>query len=172
MKKTKETDVKDEAEIEEEKENDVKEESAEQKLATQLAETNDRYMRTLAEYDNFRKRTAKEKAGMYNDGVADTVEKLLPVIDNFERAVTSAADKDDAFFKGVDMILKQLQGLLKNLGVEEIAAQGEAFDANLHYAVAHGESDEHGENVVTDVMQKGYKLGERVIRPAMVKVAN
>lgn len=144
-------------------------------LEQQAADNLDKYQRTLAEFDNFRKRTIKEKAGMYDDGVRDTVEKLLTVIDNLERAVAvqeGKADENDAFFKGVKMTLTQFQEILKGIGVEEIKAVGEQFDPNLHAAVAHEDDENYGENEIVLEMLKGYKYKEKVIRHSMVKVAN
>lgn len=132
----------------------------------------DRYQRTLAEFDNFRKRTSKEKASMYDDGIRDTVLKLLPVVDNFERAIMSCQNTDDSFYKGVEMILKQIKEILTSMGVEEIPAVGEKFDPNLHAAVAHEDNDEYGENEIMLEMLKGYKHKDKVIRHSMVKVAN
>lgn len=144
-------------------------------LEQQAADNLDRYQRTLAEFDNFRKRTIKEKAGMYDDGVRDTVEKLLTVIDNLERAVAvqeGKADENDAFFKGVKMTLTQFREVLKSIGVEEIKAVGEQFDPNLHAAVAHEDDENYGENEIVLEMLKGYKYKDKVIRHSMVKVAN
>lgn len=144
-------------------------------LEQQAADNLDKYQRTLAEFDNFRKRTIKEKAGMYDDGVRDTVEKLLTVIDNLERAVAvqeGKAEENDAFFKGVKMTLTQFQEILKGIGVEEIKAVGEQFDPNLHAAVAHEDDENYGENEIVLEMLKGYKYKEKVIRHSMVKVAN
>lgn len=152
-----------------------KEESPEQRLerAEQEAKDNfDKYIRKVAEFDNFRRRTNAEKAGMYSNGVRDTVEKLLPVIDNFERAVDMSDDKESSLYKGVEMILKQFLEITASLGVEEIPALGEPFDPNVHSAVMHIEDESCDENVIVEVFQKGYKLGDRVIRPSMVKVAN
>lgn len=134
----------------------------------------DRYQRTLAEFDNFRKRTMKEKAGMYDDGVRDTIEKLLPVVDNLERAIMTKEDGkgEESLLKGIKMVYKQLQETLVAMGVTPIPALGEKFDPNLHAAVAHEESDEHGENEITIEMLKGYRYKEKVIRHSMVKVAN
>lgn len=143
-----------------------------QEKQSQIDEYVDKLQRTLAEFDNFRKRTLKEKASMYDDGAKDTVEKLLPVIDNFERAIASIEDKTDSFYVGFEMILKQFKEILDSMGVKEIAAVGESFDTNLHFAVAHVEDDTVGENTVVDVMQKGYMFKEKVIRCSMVKVAN
>lgn len=144
-------------------------------LEQQAADNLDKYQRTLAEFDNFRKRTIKEKAGMYDDGVRSTVEKLLTVIDNLERAVAvqeGKADENDAFFKGVKMTLTQFQEVLKGIGVEEIKAVGEQFDPNLHAAVAHEDDENYGENEIVLEMLKGYKYKDKVIRHSMVKVAN
>ncbi len=143
-------------------------------LEKKAADYLDRYQRTLAEFDNFRKRTSKEKAGMYDDGVRDSVFKLIPVIDNFERAVCSVSEeeKESGLFKGIEMVLKQFTEILKSLGVEEIEAEGKKFDPNLHNAVMHVEDDKFGENEVCAVMQKGYICRDKVIRPSMVQVAN
>lgn len=144
-------------------------------LEQQAADNLDKYQRTLAEFDNFRKRTVKEKASMYDDGVRSTVEKLLTVIDNLERAVAvqeGKVDENDAFFKGVKMTLTQFQEILHGIGVEEIKALGEQFDPNLHAAVAHEDDENYGENEVVLEMLKGYKYKDKVIRHSMVKVAN
>ena len=144
-------------------------------LEQQAADNLDKYQRCLAEFDNFRKRTSKEKASMYDDGVRSTVEKLLGVIDNLERAVAvqeGKADENDAFFKGVKMTLTQFQETLHGMGVEEIKAVGEKFDPNLHAAVAHEDDENYGENEVILEMLKGYKYKDKVIRHSMVKVAN
>lgn len=132
----------------------------------------DKMQRTIAELDNFRKRTAKEKASMYDDGVRDTVLQILPVIDNFERALQSPGDKEDSFYKGVSMIFKQFEGILDCLGVSEIAAKDAQFDSAFHCAVIHVEDENYGENTVVEVLQKGYRLKDKVIRHSMVKVAN
>ena len=144
-------------------------------LEQQAADHLDKYQRCLAEFDNFRKRTVKEKASMYDDGVRSTVEKLLMVIDNLERAVMvqeGKVDENDAFFKGVKMTLTQFQDVLRGIGVEEIKAVGEKFDPNLHAAVAHEDDENYGENEVVLEMLKGYKYKDKVIRHSMVKVAN
>lgn len=132
----------------------------------------DRLQRSVAEFDNFRKRTISEKAGMYDNGVRDTIEKLLPVVDNFERAVETAANKEDSFFTGVEMILKQMKEFLNTVGVEEINCVGETFDPNLHNAVMHSEDENYGQNVVAEQLQKGYIYKDKVIRHSMVKVVN
>ena len=152
-----------------------KEPTMEEKLeeAQKQAKDNlDKYIRQLAEFENFRKRSNSEKTAMYSNGVRDTVEKLLPVIDNFERAVEAADDKEDPMYKGVEMILKQFMEILENLGVKESPSKGEPFDPNVHSAVMHVDDESCDENVVVEVFQKGYTLGDKVIRPSMVKVAN
>ena len=149
-----------------------KEPTMEEKLeeAQKQAKDNlDKYIRQLAEFENFRKRSNSEKTAMYSNGVRDTVEKLLPV---FERAVEAADDKEDPMYKGVEMILKQFMEILENLGVKEIPSKGEPFDPNVHSAVMHVDDESCDENVVVEVFQKGYTLGDKVIRPSMVKVAN
>lgn len=138
----------------------------------QYAEMFDRYQRSLAEFDNFRKRTTKEKSAMYDEGVRAMAEKMLPVLDNFERALSASENKDDNFYQGVAMIARQLENVLTDMGIEQIAAFNESFDPNLHYAVAHTEDDSMEANVITEEMQKGYKHKDKVIRPSMVKVAN
>lgn len=142
-----------------------------QQLQKQLDELNDRYLRTLAEYDNFRKRSQREKLEIYPDAVASTIEKFLPALDNFERAL-AAPCSDEEFKKGVEMIFHSLMDCLKALNVEEIEAMGKPFDPNLHNAVMHVEDENLGENTVAQVFQKGYKIGDKVLRHAMVQVAN
>lgn len=156
---------------------DNTEESLEDKLKAaedKAKESFDKYLRQVAEFDNYRKRTTAEKASMYSNGVRDTVEKLLPVVDNFERAVGSVPEdeKESSMFTGVEMILKQLREVLAAMGVEEIEAEGQPFDPNLHNAVMHIDDESCDDNVVVEVFQKGYKLGDKVIRHSMVKVAN
>ncbi len=138
----------------------------------QIDEMTDRLQRTMADFDNFRKRTQKERATMHGDGVRDTVAKLLPIIDNFERAMQSAQDKDDAFYKGIAMIYNQLSGMLSDLGVEAIADLHESFNPEIHFAVSHIDDNKYDENLVIEVLQKGYKYQDKVIRPSMVRVAN
>ena len=138
----------------------------------QLADADDKYKRFAAEYYNYRERTAKEKAAMFHDGVRDTVEKLLPVLDNLERAVQSPKDPEDPLYKGVMMTLKSFQEILKGMGVEEIPAKGEKFNPNLHAAVSHIEDEQFGENEISLEMMKGYKYHDKVIRHSMVQVAN
>lgn len=131
----------------------------------------DKYVRLCAEYDNFRRRSQKEKEGIYADAIADTVKALLPVYDNLERALKQDT-ADEAYKKGVEMTMAGLRKALEGLGVTEIAAVGQPFDPNVHNAVMHIEDDNLGENTVAEVFQTGFKLGEKVIRFAMVKVAN
>lgn len=134
-------------------------------------DVNEKYLRTLAEYDNYRKRTIKEKESIYPEAKAVVVEKFLPVLDNFQRAIESAENKD-AFYEGVVMLKKQMDDVLATLGVEEIKAVGEEFNPEVHNAVMHVEDEEAGENIIVEEFQRGYKIGDRVIRHSMVKVAN
>ena len=143
-----------------------------EKLQKQLDEANDKFLRLAAEYDNFRKRTAKEKEALNALCKSTVVKALLPVIDNFERAMQQPSDNPEDYKKGIDMIAKQFTEVLQSLGVESFGAEGDAFDPNLHNAVMHIENDELGENVIAAVFGKGYRLGDTVIRPAMVQVAN
>ena len=131
----------------------------------------DSYLRLAADFDNFRKRTIKEKEASYGNGKADAVEKLLPVYDNLERALNQPTE-DEAFKKGVEMTMTQLVGIFSGLGVEIFGNVGEEFDPNFHNAVMHTEDESLGENVISQVFQKGFKLGEKIIRFAMVQVAN
>lgn len=128
----------------------------------------DKYLRMMAEYDNFRKRSAKEKEGIYADAYSDCVKTLLPVLDNLERA--EACDQLDALKKGVEMTLKEFRDALSKLGVTEV--ETERFDPNLHNAVMHIEDDSYGESAIVEVFQKGYQKDGKIIRYAMVKVAN
>ena len=140
-------------------------------LAKELADQNDKFLRLAAEYDNYRKRTAKEKESLWTDAKADTVQAFLPVYDNLERALKQET-ADEAYKKGVEMTMNQLKEVFAKLGVTEIEAQGKPFDPNLHNAVMHIEDENLGENVVAQVFQAGFMLGEKVIRFAMVQVAN
>ena len=137
----------------------------------QIADLTDRLQRTMAEFDNFRKRTEKEKASMYIIGAKEIVEKILPVVDNFERGLATAQE-GDAFADGMKMIYKQLMTTLDELGVKPIEAVGPPFDPNYHNAVMHVEDESLGENVVAEELQKGYTYKDFVIRHSMVKVAN
>ena len=131
----------------------------------------DAHLRLAAEYDNFRKRTVKEKEASYGNGKADAVAKLLPVYDNLERALKQET-QDAAFKKGVELTMNELVKILNGLGVEIFGEAGEEFDPNLHNAVMHIDSEELGENTIAQVFQKGFKLGDKVVRFAMVQVAN
>lgn len=140
-------------------------------LKNELAEKEDKYLRLLAEYDNFRKRSQKEKESIYSDAKADALTAFLPVYDNLERALKSPCG-DEAYAKGVEMTMAGLKEILTKLGIEEIPALGQVFDANLHNAVMHVDDESVEENTIVEVFQTGFKLGEKVIRFAMVKVAN
>ena len=142
-----------------------------EKAKADLAKEHDQYLRLAAEYDNFRKRSQKEKDNIYRDAQADTIGKFLSVFDNLERAAEQHTE-DEAYKKGVEMTLNGLREVMKNLGVEEFGESGEPFDPNRHNAVMHVERDDLGESVVAQVFQKGFAVGDRVIRFAMVQVAN
>ena len=137
----------------------------------QIDELTDRLKRNMAEFDNFRKRTEKEKASMYIIGAKEIVEKILPVVDNFARGLAQAPE-EDAFAEGIRMIYKQLMTTLEELGVKQIEAVGKEFDPNLHNAVMHIEDEEAGENTIVEEFQKGYTYKDFVVRHSMVKVAN
>lgn len=139
--------------------------------AKELTEEKDKYLRLVAEYDNFRKRSAKERENIYSDVRVDTVTKFLPVYDNLERAL-AASTSDEAFKKGIEMTFTQLKDVFSKLGVEEIEAMGQKFDPTYHNAVMHIDDEELEENIVVEEFQKGFKLGDKVIRFSMVKVAN
>ncbi|WP_308856649.1 nucleotide exchange factor GrpE [uncultured Oscillibacter sp.] len=140
--------------------------------AKQLESVKDQFVRLTAEYDNYRKRTAKEKDALYQDAKADTVRAFLAVYDNLERAVAAPGDEESPHKKGLEMIFHQYQDILKNLGVTEIEAQGQPFDPEKHNAVMHIEDENLGESVVAQVFQAGFMLGDKVIRHAIVQVAN
>jgi len=148
--------------------------SAEDKLKQQNAELTDRLKRNMAEFDNFRKRTEKEKSARFELGARSVIEKLLPVIDNFERGLGTLSEeqKEEAFASGMDKVYKQLDGLLKDMGVEPIEAVGKPFDPNFHNAVMHVDDETAGDNVVVEEFQKGYTYNGAVVRYSMVKVAN
>lgn len=142
-----------------------------EKAQAACAQEHDNYLRLAAEYDNFRKRSQKEKDNLYTEIKAETVEKFLPVYDNLERALAQQT-ADEAFKKGVEMTMTQLTGIFEKLGVTAFGEAGEAFDPTLHNAVMHAEDESAGENVILEVFQKGFRIGEKVVRFAMVKVAN
>lgn len=138
-----------------------------------IEELTDRLTRQMAEFDNFRKRTDREKSQMYEVGAKDVIEKILPVIDNFERGLEAAAgEEDNPFMKGMEQIYKQLMTTLEGIGVKPIEALGKEFDPDFHNAVMHVEDEEVGENIITEEFQKGYMYRESVVRHSMVKVAN
>ena len=167
------------AELEKELNEEAVEETVE--TAEEVAEVNpfeekynaehDAHLRLAAEYDNFRKRTIKEKEASYGNGKADAVAKMLPVYDNLERALNQPTE-DVAYKKGVEMTMNELVKIFTSLGVEIFGNVGDAFDPNLHNAVMHIDSEELGENTIAQVFQKGFKIGDKVVRFAMVQVAN
>lgn len=140
-------------------------------LKDQAAQQEDKYLRLAAEYDNYRRRTTKEKESIWNDAKADAASAFLPVYDNLERALKQET-ADEAYKKGVEMTMTQLRSVLEKLGITEIPALGQPFDPTLHNAVMHVEDESLGENTVAEVFQAGFKLGDKVIRFSMVKVAN
>lgn len=150
-------------------------ESAPADELAQLREENkalaDRNLRLMAEFDNYRKRTQRERDAVYPEAVAGTLKEIIPVIDNFKRAM-EASCSDESYVRGVQLIYQSLWEKLTALGVEELARPGDAFDPNLHEAVMHVEDEALGKNVIAQVLQQGYKVGSRVIRHAMVQVAN
>ena len=137
-----------------------------------IEELTDQVKRQMAEFDNYRKRTEKEKASMYIVGAKDIVEKMLPVVDNFERGLAMAAGSEDPFVEGMEKIYKQLMTTLDELGVKPIEAVGQEFNPDLHNAVMHVEDEEAGENIIVEEFQKGYLYKDFVVRHSMVKVAN
>lgn len=141
-----------------------------EKLNASLTELTDRYTRMLAEYDNFRKRAQKEREGVYSDAVSDVLNAILPVKDSLEMALKFADDSQ--LSQGVTMTLNKFGEILNKLGVEEFGVRGEEFDPNIHNGVLHCEDETLGEQIIAEVLQKGYKKGEKIIRYAMVKVAN
>lgn len=155
-----------------EKAEETKEESKEDILQKQLDEKNDQLLRMAAEYDNFRKRSQREKDALYSECKASVIKELLPVADNFERIFANPDAELDDYKKGIEMTFKQFENVFKSLNVEAFGEVGEEFDPNLHNAVMHSEDESLGENVISQVLAKGYKLGDKIIRPAMVAVAN
>ena len=146
-------------------------ESELEKAQKALAKEHDQYLRLAAEYDNFRKRSRKEKEALYGDVKAETVAKFLPVYDDLERALAGET-ADEAYKKGVELIMTELKKIMTGLGVEEFGETGDPFDPNAHNAVMHVENEELGENVIAQVFQRGFRIGEKVIRHAVVQVAN
>jgi molecular chaperone GrpE len=143
-----------------------------QKVKQELESKNDLLLRTAAEFDNYKKRTERERASIAEFAKANIIKELLPILDNIDRA-NLLEDKTSAdYIKGIELIVKQFAALNEKLGLVELAKVGDAFDPNCHEAVMHIEDDTLGENVITEVLQRGFKIGDTVIRPAMVKVAN
>ena len=173
-----------EAETEDSKESDTEEKKSGKKLFgkkdkkdkkdEKIEELTDRLTRQMAEFDNFRKRTEKEKSKMYEVGAKDIIEKILPVVDNFERGLDAVKeeDKEDPFIQGMEKVYKQLMTTLEGIEVKPIEAVGQEFDPNLHNAVMHVEDENLGENIIAEEFQKGYMYRDSVVRHSMVKVAN
>lgn len=151
-----------------------KRKSKKDKKDEQIEELKDKLTRQMAELDNFRKRTEKEKSAMYEIGAKDIIEKILPVVDNFERGLGAVTEeqKEDSFVSGMEMIYKQIMTTLDSVGVKAIEAVGNEFDPDFHNAVMHVEDEEVGENIVVEEFQKGYTYRDTVVRHSMVKVAN
>lgn len=141
-----------------------------EKAQAEAAETQDKYLRICAEYDNFRKRSQKEREGIFTDAYSDALKEILPIFDNLERAAQYT--EPEQITEGLQLIFKSAKDTLSKLGVEEFGAAGEKFDPNIHNAVMHIEDEAFGEEEIIDVFQKGYKKGDKIIRHAMVKVAN
>lgn len=161
-----------EEEVIEQETAEAAEPSNEEELQKQLDEKNDQLLRMAAEYDNFRKRSQREKEALYADCKASVINALLPVADNFDRIFANPDGTLEDYKKGVEMTFKQFSDVFKSLGIESFGEVGEEFDPNIHNAVMHTEDDSVGENTITTVIVKGYKLGDKIIRPAMVAVAN
>ena len=155
----------------EEKKSKEKKEEKKPDLKAELDTLNDKYLRICAEYDNFRKRSQKEKDSLYGDVKAETLKKFLPVYDNLVRALAQSTE-DEAYRRGIEMIMNQFNVTMEKLGVTEIECLGKKFDPAFHNAVMHVEDEEKGENEIVEVFQKGCMMGDKVIRFAMVKVAN
>lgn len=151
-----------------------KKDKKEEAYKARIDELEDRVKRQMAEFENFRKRTDKEKAAMFETGARSVIEKVLPVVDNFERGLAAVPEneKDSAFVEGMNKIYKQLMTELDNMGVKPIEAVGQEFDPNYHNAVMHIEDENYGENIVAEEFQKGYTYHDVVVRHSMVKVAN
>ena len=169
------------SEAQENASSEEKELTAEEKLGKELEEAQkvideqkDKYLRLSAEFDNFRKRTEKEKAAMFEVGAKSVIEKLLPTVDNFERGFASVTDeqKEDPFVQGMEKVYRQLMASLESIGVKPIEAVGQEFNPNFHNAVMHVEDEEAGENIIVEEFQKGYLYRDTVVRHSMVKVAN
>ena len=151
---------------------DKKEQTVEEKLVAELAAQKEVYLRLAAEYDNYRKRTAKERDDAFTNAKVSVFSELIPVLDNFDRAMSTEESELANFKKGVEMTHTQLKSVFEKFGVSEFGEAGEVFDPNFHNAVMHIDDDTLSANVITEVFQKGYKTGDKILRPAMVKVAN
>lgn len=175
-KKSEETEVIKNEEVKEEKSEKKTKKSKDAQLIEkkdeEIKELNDKYLRLLAEYDNFKKRTVKEKEAIYTDAFMLSLTNLLPVIDNLERGLDAIEDKESGIYKGMEMILKQTQEIFEKMGVTVIESVGKEFDPNIHNAVMHIEDETLGENIIAEEFQKGYMYKEKVLRYSMVKVAN
>lgn len=171
-KKSKNEEIKDEVKDTAEAEATQEEEKKEPTVEDQLADVKKQLAYTVAEYANYRARSAKEKEQTYTNAKGNVVGEILPVIDNLERALSQDTEDFEALRKGVEMTMQQLMQTLEKIGVESYGESGDTFDPNFHNAVMHIEDEELGENVIVEVFQKGYKIEDRVIRPAMVKTAN
>ncbi len=154
------------------KEKKSKDSSLIETLKAQIAEKDDKFLRLAAEYDNFRKRSVKEKSDIYASSKADVINDILPILDNFERAAQNSEADFDGYKKGIELIFNQFLGVLKKYGVESFGEEGEDFDPAMHSAVMVVEDPELGSNVIAQVFSKGYKIGDKIIREAVVKVAN
>lgn len=172
--------VKTAEELDNTKDEDLEQEQPEQEensnlideLKEELNKQKDLFLRTAAEYENYRKRSQREKTAVYNDATADTIEAILPIVDSLEQALKSTDGANDDYKKGLELIKAQLDTSFEKLGIKSIGEAGEEFDPNFHNAVMHIEDDTIADNTIVEVFQKGYVLSERVIRHAMVKVAN
>ena len=185
IKETKVENTEENAEVKEEVEVEAKKEKPEpkkekkskanaelEKVKAELESKNDLLLRTAAEFDNFKKRTERERGAVAEFAKANIIKELLPILDNIDRAETLEDKSGEDYIKGIEMIVKQFCSLSEKLGISELAQVGDTFDPNCHEAVMHIEDETLGENVIAEVLQKGYKIGDTVIRPAMVKVAN
>ena len=172
MSKKEKEKISEEAEIEEAKTEETSEAEKESSCENELAEIKDQLLRITAEYANFRKRSEKEKQDNFTFAKSETIRELLPVIDNLERAIASEQNDFDGLKKGVEMTFESLVNTLNKLGVDIFGAPGDDFDPNLHNAVMHIEDENYKNGEIVDVFQKGYKINDKIIRPAMVKSAN
>lgn len=154
------------------KEKKSKKDNEIEKLKAELENKNDLLLRTAAEFDNFKKRTERERASVAEFAKANVIKQLLPILDNIDRAAIMEDKTSADYIKGIELIVKQFEALGEKLGIQSVANVGDTFDPNLHEAVMHIEDETLGENVIAEVLQKGFKIGDTVIRPAMVKVAN